>query len=46
MAVVWGNPQEIRWSLPAASVRLARSRVIRACLLALLLATAVAYGLF
>ena len=46
MAVVWGSPQEIRWSLPAASVRLARSRVIRACILALLLASAIAYELF
>jgi hypothetical protein len=46
MAVVWGSPQEIRWRLPAASVRLARSRVIRAWILALLLASALAYELF
>jgi hypothetical protein len=45
MAVVWGSPQEIRWNLPAASVRLAKSRVIRAWILALLLAT-LAYELF
>jgi hypothetical protein len=43
MAVVWGSPEEIRWSLPAAGRRLSRVRLIRLCILALILVFVIAY---
>jgi hypothetical protein len=43
MAVVWGSPEEIRWNLPAAGRRLSRGRLIRLCILALILMFVIAY---
>ncbi len=43
MAVVWGSPEEIRWNFPAAGRRLSRGRLIRLCILALILLFVIAY---
>jgi hypothetical protein len=44
MAVVWGSPDEIRWNLPGR--RLSRLRLIRLCILALILIFVIAYEFF